>query len=103
MQQQLSLVSLGYLCLCTAIPLTIILKRVLGSPEKTYHKLLCSFSLQYLLSSTLDSYTNTVFFLRGCLPSKMASRTGDKVYHMQCFIVSIKHLAGRIITLSYSG
>ena len=60
-QQRLSLVSLGYLCLCPAIPLTIILKRFLGRPEKKYHKLLCSFSLQYLLSSTLDSFTNTVF------------------------------------------
>ena len=34
MQQQLSLVSLGYLCLCPAIPLTIILKRFWGSPKK---------------------------------------------------------------------
>ena len=82
-------------------------EKILRESKEKCHKLHCSFSLQYLLSSTLDSYTNTVFFfLRGCLPSKMASKTRCKVYHthMHCFIVSIKHLASTIIiTLSDSG
>ena len=96
MQQRLSLVSLGYLCLCPAILLTIILKRFLGSPKKKYHKLQCSFSLQYLLSSTLDSYTNSVFFFHAVA---YAARWLPKpVIRSIIHIVSIKHLASTIIT-----